>query len=270
MVLLPAPVPGPPGDRRAVRAAAGPGADHRAVPRRRLRQQVLHQDGAADRGHRAQGRPPGADPQRGARVDDHHPAARHDRADAHRRRRRRHPARPRMPGLAGHRRLRGQRPPGHRHGRRRRPRPLPLAGPGRAGPLRLHQHQPVRLLPRLRRHPPAVDRGVAAGRGSPPPRHRPAGDPPPEPPPPRRRSPPRRQAPRRRPHRRRRKSRRPCWLGRRTHPFGSQKKARSRRVRGPARGRGPPGVDGDGADGTRTGRSPSWSAPPRWARVPAR
>jgi len=46
--------------------------DHRAVPRRRLRQQVLHQDGAADRGHRAQGRPPGPDPQRGARVDDHH------------------------------------------------------------------------------------------------------------------------------------------------------------------------------------------------------
>ena len=127
VVLLPAPVPGPAGDRRAVRAAAGPGADHRAVPRRRLRQQVLHQDGAADRGHRPQGRAPGADPQRGARVDDHHPAARHDRADAHRGRGRRDPARPGVPGLAGHRRLRGQRPPGHRHGRRRRPR-APTAG----------------------------------------------------------------------------------------------------------------------------------------------
>ena len=52
--------------------------------------EVLHQDGAADRGHRAQGRAPGADPQRGRRVDGHHPAAQHALPDAHRGRRRRH------------------------------------------------------------------------------------------------------------------------------------------------------------------------------------
>ena len=51
--------------------------------------------------------------------------------DAHRGRGRRDPARPGVPGLAGHRRVRGQRPPGHRHGRRRRPRPVPLAGGAR-------------------------------------------------------------------------------------------------------------------------------------------
>ena len=163
VVLLPAPVPSPAGDRGAVRAAAGPGPGDRAVPRRRLRQQVLHQDGAADRGHRAQGRAPGADPQRGPRVDDHHPAAQHDLPDAHRGRRRRHRPRAHGGGLAGHRRVRGQRPPGHGHGRRRRPGSLPLAGGAGAGPLRLHQHRAGRLLPRVRRHPPAVDRGVAAG-----------------------------------------------------------------------------------------------------------
>ena len=65
LTLWPLPAsPGPPGDRGAVRAAAGPGPGDRAVPRRRLRQQVRHQDGAPDRGHRAQGRAPGADPER--------------------------------------------------------------------------------------------------------------------------------------------------------------------------------------------------------------
>ncbi len=110
--------------------------------------------------------------------------------------------------------------PGHRHGRRRRPRPVPLAGPGRGGELRLHQHRPGRLLPRLRRHAPAVDRGVAAGRGGPPAGHRPAGDPPPEPAPPGRRGPPRRQAPGRRPGGRRREGGTCHWMERTARPFG--------------------------------------------------
>ena len=80
---------------------------------------------------------------------------------------------------------------------------------------------PGRLLPRVRRHPPAVDRGIAAGRGGPPAVPGPAGDPPPELAAAGGGGPSRRQAPRRRPDRRRGKGRRRHRLGRTAHPFGT-------------------------------------------------
>ena len=56
-------------------------------------------------------------------------------------------------GLAGHRRVRGQRPPGHRHGRRRRPGPVPLAGGG-GGRRTASTPTPARPAPTARSAPP--------------------------------------------------------------------------------------------------------------------
>ena len=71
--------------------------------------------------------------------------------------------------LDGHRRLRRQRPARRRHRRRRGARPLPLRG-GRAsqGNCVYCNTPAVGVLPRVRRHPPAVDRRVPARRGRPP------------------------------------------------------------------------------------------------------
>ncbi len=58
--VRPAPVHGPRRPRPLLRPAAQQGPRHRPVRRRRLRQQVVHEDRAADRGARAAGRPAGA------------------------------------------------------------------------------------------------------------------------------------------------------------------------------------------------------------------
>jgi CO/xanthine dehydrogenase Mo-binding subunit len=93
------------------------GAGDRPVSRRRLRLEVVHEDGA-DRGRtRPQGPSPGADPERGRRVDGHLAAPRHEGARADRRDERRSPARARRRVLVRHGRLRRQRAAGHRDGR---------------------------------------------------------------------------------------------------------------------------------------------------------
>ena len=61
---LPAPVPRARRDRGAVRAAALVGARDRALPRRRLRLEVVYEDGADHGRARAQGAAPGAHPER--------------------------------------------------------------------------------------------------------------------------------------------------------------------------------------------------------------
>ena len=73
-------------------------------------------------------------------------------------------ARPRGRVLVRHGRVRRQRAARHRHRRRRRTRPLPLGGVPRRRRVRLHEHRSGRLLPRLRRDTPAVDRRAAGGR----------------------------------------------------------------------------------------------------------
>ncbi len=74
--------------------AARARADHRAVPGRRLRLEVVHAPGADDDRRRAQGRPSRAHRQPRRRGDAHLAPARDAGAPAHRRPRRRHPARP--------------------------------------------------------------------------------------------------------------------------------------------------------------------------------
>ena len=175
---LPAPVPGARGDRGAVRRAAGQGAHHRAVPRRRLRQQVVHQDGAHHGGPRAQGRPAREDRQPRRRVDGHDPPPRRQGLDAHRGGRDRPPAGARGAHLVRHRRLRRQRPARDRHRRRLRARPLSLGRRSRCdAALRPHQHRAVGLVPRVRRVAHPVGGRAPGGRGRPPRRHRRARDP---------------------------------------------------------------------------------------------
>ena len=94
VVVVPASLPGPAGDGGSFRPAAGLGPGDRSVPGRRIRQQVLHQDGADRRGDRPQGRAAGPHSERGGRVNGHHPAAQHGMHNANRRRRRRHATRP--------------------------------------------------------------------------------------------------------------------------------------------------------------------------------
>ena len=67
--LLPAPVPRPGRDRRPVQQAAQHGPRDRALPRRRLRLEVVHEDGADHRGAGAEGGAPGADPEQRRGVD---------------------------------------------------------------------------------------------------------------------------------------------------------------------------------------------------------
>ena len=249
--LLPAPVPGPRRDRRPVQAADRPGAGDRALPRRRLRLQELHEDGAADRGAVVEGGPAGADPEPRRRVDGHHPAPRDAGPDADHGDSRRAAGLAQRPPLARHRRLRRQRPAGLRDGRRRRPRPLPLGRGQRRRQLRLHQHLAGRLLPRLRRRPHAVDGRAADRRAGAQGGDRPAGDAPPQPAAAGRTGPPRRhrQAARRRPDRRRREGGGGGRLGRAGRGLG-----RPRRLRRAARRRRPPGLAGERADGGRRQR----------------
>ena len=159
--LLPAPVPGARRARRAVRRAALEGARDRAVPRRRLRLEVVHQDGADHGRAGAQGGTPRAHPQRGLRVDGDLAPPRHEGAHAHGHDQRGAPARPRGRVLVRHRRLRRQRPARHGDRRRRRARPVPLRGLPRRRVLRVHEHRAVGLVPRVRRDAPAVDRRAA-------------------------------------------------------------------------------------------------------------
>ncbi len=123
---LPAPVPRARRDRGAVRAAALVGARDRPVSGRRLRLEVVHEDGADHGRAGAQGAPAGAHPERGRRVDGDHAAPRHEGARAHGRDERRAPARARGRVLVRHRRLRRQRAARHRDGRRCRAGPVPL------------------------------------------------------------------------------------------------------------------------------------------------
>ena len=67
--------------------------------------------------------------------------------------------------LVRHRRLRRQRPAGDGDRRRRGARAVPLGGVPRGCLVRLHQHRALRLLPRVRRLAPAVDRRAAGRRG---------------------------------------------------------------------------------------------------------
>ena len=130
----------------AVRRPAGHGAHHRALPRRRLRQQVVHQDGAHHGRPRAQGRAAGADRQHGRGVDGDHAPARHERAHADRGRRATGACSPGEVHCVRHRRLRRQRAAGHGHGRRLR-RPARTAGP-RCGSM------PTACTPTPRRRAP--------------------------------------------------------------------------------------------------------------------
>ena len=124
-------------------------------------------------------------------------------------------ARPRGRVLVRHRCLRGQRARASTAtGGDAAPGPYRCRGLRRRRLVRLHQHRAFRLLPRVRRDPPAVDRRAAGRRGRPTCRPRPARDPPAEPAAPRRGGARRRQAARRRPHRRRREGRRARRLGR--------------------------------------------------------
>ena len=124
---LPAPVPRARRDRRPVRRAGRQRADPGAVSRRRLRLQVVHEDGAADGRARAEGRAAGADPEPRRRVDGHDPPTQHDLPDAHGGDGGRPPARARGRVPVRHRCLRGQRPARGRD-RRATPRPAPTAG----------------------------------------------------------------------------------------------------------------------------------------------
>ncbi len=149
---LPAPLPGARRDRRPVRRAPGQGAHHRAIPRRRLRQQVVHQDGAHHGGPGAQGRPARsrsstASPSRWSR-----PAATAPRSGCA------PPPTARARLLARdvvislrYRRVRRQRSTGDRDRRRCGTRAVSLGRrPGRC-PVRLHQHRTIRLVPGVRR-----------------------------------------------------------------------------------------------------------------------
>ena len=82
--VVPAPVPRARRARRPVPACRWrERADRRAVPRRRLRLEVVHEDGAAHGRARAQGRAAGADPEPRRRVDGDDPPARHALPHAH-------------------------------------------------------------------------------------------------------------------------------------------------------------------------------------------
>ena len=83
--VLPAPVPRPRRDRRALRGADRERPHHRPVPGRRLRLEVVHEDGADHGRARAQGRPAGADPEPRRRVDGDDAPPRHDAAGCARR-----------------------------------------------------------------------------------------------------------------------------------------------------------------------------------------
>ena len=81
--LLPASVPRPRRDRRALPGADRERPHRRPLPRRRLRLQVVHEDGA-DRGRaRAQGRPARAHPEPGRRIDGDDAPPRHALPHAH-------------------------------------------------------------------------------------------------------------------------------------------------------------------------------------------
>ncbi len=81
----------------------------RAVPRRRIRLEVVHEDGADHRRAGAPRRPAGPDPEQRRGVDAHHAPPRHARVDANPRARRRHAPLTRGPLRPRHGRVRGQR-----------------------------------------------------------------------------------------------------------------------------------------------------------------
>ncbi len=139
---------------------------------------------------------------------------------------------------ARHGRLRRQRPARRRDRRRRCARPLPLGRLPRRRVVRLHEPRAGRLVPRLRRDAPPVDRRVAGRRGRAAGGPRPARGPPAEPAHPRRGGALRRQAARRRPRRRRREGRGGGRLGHREAAA-----RRAGRLGRPARGRGAPRVE---------------------------
>ena len=244
--LLPAPVPGARRARGAVRRAALEGARDRALPRRRVRLEVVHQDGADHRRARAQGGAPRAHPQRGLRVDGHVAPPRHEGAHAHGHDQRGAAARPRGRVLVRHRCLRRQRPARHGDRRRRGTRPVPLRGLPRRRVLRVHEHGAVGLLPGVRRDAPAVDRRAADRRALAPLRPRSARGAPGQPVRARRGGARGRQAPRRGHHRRRREGRPRGRLGRAEGP-----EHRPRRLGRPAGSRRPSGLDRGRADGGR-------------------
>ena len=67
--VVPAPLPRARRDRRPVPGADRQRPHHRPLPRRRLRLEVVHEDGAGHRRARAEGGAPGADPEPRRRVD---------------------------------------------------------------------------------------------------------------------------------------------------------------------------------------------------------
>ena len=247
MGLLPAPLPRAGRDRRLVREAAQLGPRDRALSRRRVRLEVVHEDGAD---HGGAGAPRGsacADSEQRRGIDADHPPPRHARLDAHPCARGRNAALARGPLRPRHGRLRGQRAARVRNCGGRCAGAVPLAGCPGGRQLRVHLHLARRLLPGLRGMPPAVDRGIAGRRGRAARRSRSAGAAAPQPADPgRARATHRRQAARCRPDRRRGEGRGGDRLGR-----ARAARRRARCIRRPARRRRPSGVACLGAPGTR-------------------
>ena len=222
------------------RERAHPGA----VPRRRLRLEVVHEDGAADGRARAQGRAARADPEPRVRVDGDDASAQHVVPHAHGGDRGRPPAGARRRVPLRHRRLRRQRPARRCHRRRCRSRSVPLGRlSGRRG-LRLHEPRARRVVPGIRGDAPPVDRRVSGRRGRAPRGARPTRGAPREPLHAGRGSPGRRKAARCGPDRRRREGRCRCGLeGGQAAPRRPRPLRRAARRRRPSRveRRVPPG-----------------------------